>query len=125
MEATESIGRIMDKWETQLIELHLTSEVVNNLCSITDKGPGWWRALHRLPTEIECTEEIKESRSQIHGRLRQQMRTSIDHTRETIEKTRAMAKWKYVLKSVLKDRVGRKHHDGLSDLESLQLTGDT
>ena len=26
---------------------------------------------------------------------------------------RALGKWKYVLKSVLKDRVGRKHQDGL------------
>ena len=72
-EATECIGRIMDYWETQLTELQLTSEVTNKLCSITDKGPGWWRALQRLPTEIECTEEIKEIRSHIHGRLRQEM----------------------------------------------------
>ena len=37
----------------------------------------------------------------------------MDCTRETIKKMRAMAKWKYVLKAVLKDRVGRKHLDGL------------
>ena len=41
------------------------------------------------------------------------MRMSIDRTRETTEMMRAMAKWKYVLKSVLKDRVGRKHQDDL------------
>ena len=37
----------------------------------------------------------------------------MDHTRETIDKMRAMAKCKYVLKSVLNDRVGRKHQNGL------------
>ena len=37
----------------------------------------------------------------------------MNYTRETIEKMRAMAKLKYVLKSVLKDRVGRNHQNGL------------
>ena len=37
----------------------------------------------------------------------------MDHTRETIEKMRAMVKWKYVLKSVLEDRVCRKHQNKL------------
>ena len=69
--------------------------------------------LKRIPTEAECDKEIKEIRSRIHGRLRQEMQMSIDRTRETIERMRVMAKWKYVLKSVLKDRVGRKHRDGL------------
>ena len=49
------------------------------------------------------------------------MRMSIYRTRETIEKIRAMAKWKYVLKWVLNDRVGQKHHDGL-DLSVVRTT---
>ena len=99
----------MDYWEAQVAELHLKPDVTQQLYNITERGIEWWRTLQRIPPETECDEEIKAIRSRIHGRLRQEMRMSMDRTRETIEKMRAMAKWKYVLKSVLKDRVGRKH----------------
>ena len=56
--------------------------------------------LRRTPTEAECDKETKEIRSEIHGRLRQEMRMSMDLMRETIKKMKAMAKWRYVLKSV-------------------------
>ena len=39
--------------------------------------------------------------------------TSMNCSKEKIEKMRAMTKWKYVLKLVLNDRVGQKHQDRL------------
>ena len=87
--------------------------MTQQLYNITKKGPERRRALQRIPTEAECDEDIKEIQSRILGRLRRDIRMSMDRTQETIEKMRAMAKWKYVLKSVLKDRVGRKHQDRL------------
>ena len=82
---TNSIHLIMDFWEAQVAELQLKLELSQEHYNTTERGPDWWRMLRRIPTVSECDEKMKEIRSQIHGCLRQEMRMSMDYTRETIE----------------------------------------
>ena len=60
-----------------------------------------------------CDEEIKKLRHQMHGRLRQELRSTINHHTARREMLRELGKTRQVLKSVLGRLGGRKHQDPL------------
>ena len=66
-----------------------------------------------LPTVHMCGTEIKILRHHMHGRLRQELRSAINHHTARRETLRELGRTRQVLKSVLGRMGGRKHHDPL------------
>jgi hypothetical protein len=60
-----------------------------------------------------CDKEIKLLRHQMHGRLRQELRSAINHHTARREMLRELGKTRQVLKSVLGRMGGRKHNEPL------------
>ena len=86
---------------------------IDSIRTITGLGPHYWKHIVRPPTGTELDTEITLLQSRMHGRLRSEIRSSINYHCAKRETLRELGKTKLVLKSILGRMGGRKHQDPL------------
>ena len=107
------VERFMDLWTSRTAALNIPNEQLDKIRHVTGKGPNYWRYLLHLPTVPMCDLEIKILRHHMHGRLRQELRSAINHHTARRETQRELGRTRQVLKSILGRMGGRKHHEPL------------
>ena len=95
------VERFIDLWTTRTAALKIPNEQLDKLRHVTGKGPNYWRHMIHLPTVHMCDTEIKLLRHHMHGRLRQELRSTINHHTARRETLRELGRTRQVLKSVL------------------------
>jgi hypothetical protein len=112
-EACTGIAQLADLWIARTDTLSIPGTSIDAIRYITGLGPNYWKHIVRPPTGPELDTEISLLQSRMHGRLRSEMRSSINYHCAKRETLRELGKTKQVLKSILGRMGGRKHQDPL------------